>query len=261
MKSILVLVSSLVFVAVPALAQQGGLPALQAQVNALQAQNASLQQQINNLTTSLGGLQTQIDELTSSVVDDGTAAAIAGRWTGSLSSVSFDRSMKFTSPGSPPQTAQFFSIFGGVPAGVTSAFTVPILGPCEAVGGGAGTCQTGGMMVGVNPEFWLARGSPTPDPIAFTLARAGMTLSGTVIQDNQEVATLSGIVLSNNFFLLRARVPAIGPCAGNGFVVYQGTGSLSADRNRMLFTGSAVEADCQHTVFRVGLSKETAPAP
>lgn len=65
MKYTLLLVTSLVFVAVPAFAQQGGLPALQAQINALQAQNASLQQQVTSLQTSLGGLQTQINALTS----------------------------------------------------------------------------------------------------------------------------------------------------------------------------------------------------
>jgi hypothetical protein len=85
-----------------------------------------------------------------------------------------------------------------------------------------------------------------------------MKLSGTVIQENQVTAALSGIVLSNNFFLLRARAAATGPCASTGFVVYQGTGSLSGDRTRLLFTGSTIQADCQHTVFRAALTK-TAP--
>ncbi|MBI1963139.1 MAG: hypothetical protein HYS37_07190 [Candidatus Rokubacteria bacterium] len=254
MKCMSLLVTSLVLVAVPALAQQGGLPAVQAQINALQAQNASLEQQITGLQTSLGGLQIQIDELSSVVAaDDGTAQALVGTWTGAVSSVEFDKSVKFTSPGSPPASGPFFNIFGGVPASVAPTFAVPILGSCT--GGVSGTCQTGNMIVGVNPEFWLARGSNNPDPITFTLTRDGMKLSGAVIQDNQEFATLSGIVLSNNFFLLKARAPATGPCAGTGFVVYLGTGSLSVDRTRMLVTGSAIEADCQHSVFRVGLTK------
>lgn len=252
MRFLLLLVTALVFIAVPAVAQQGGLPALQEKINVLQAQNSSLQQQISTLNTSVGGLQAQVDKLTWSVADDdGTAQALVGTWTGSVSSVEFDRSVKFTSPGSPPQSAQFFNIFGGVPPAVAPAFAVPILGPCF---GGSGLCQTGSMMVGVNPEFWLARGG-NPDPITFTLTRDGMKLSGTVIQDNQQVATLSGIVLSNNFFLLRARVAATGPCASTGFVIFQGTGSLSADRTRLLLTGSAVEADCQHSIFRVALTK------
>ena len=65
MKYILLVVTSLVFAGGPALAQQGGLPALQAQVNALQAQNTSLEQQVTSLQTSLGTLQTQINALTS----------------------------------------------------------------------------------------------------------------------------------------------------------------------------------------------------
>jgi hypothetical protein len=259
MKRILLLVASLVLVAGPALAQPGGLPAVQAQIKALQEQNALLQRQVSGLRVSVDGLrvsvgdlQTRLDELASGAVDDGTAEAIVGTWSGSGNSVIFDRSTKFTAPGSPPQTAQFFSIFGGTPPGLTSAFAVPILGPCV---GGPGACQTGTMMVGVNPEFWVVRGGTDPDEIAFTLARDGLKLSGTVSQGGLEIGTLSGIVLSNNFFLLRARVPATGPCAGNGVVVFQGTGSLSLDRTRMLVTGSAVEADCQHTVFRLGLSK------
>src|ERR1043166_2610795 len=219
MLHIIFLVAAFISFAVPALAQQGGLPAVQAQINVLQAQNASLQQQINSLKTSLGTLQTEIDNLTSAVADDdGTAQALVGTWTGSVSSINFDKSVKFTSPNSPPELAQFFNIFGGAFPGVAPAFAVPALGPCA--GGVPGTCQTGNMMVGVNPEFWLARGNN--EPITFTLTRDGMKLSGTVMLQNQETATLSGIVLSNNFFLLKAREPATGPCAGNGFVVHQG---------------------------------------
>jgi len=253
MKHIALLVASLVLVSGPALAQPGGLPAVQAQIKVLQEQNALLRQQVTGLQVSVGGLQTRLDELASGAVDDGTAEAIAGTWSGSGNSVIFDRSTKFTGPGSPPQSAQFFSIFGGAPPGLTSAFAVPILGPCE--GGAGGTCQTGNMLVGVNPEFWVVRGGTDPDAITFALARDGMKLSGTVTQGGVEIGTLSGIVLSNNFFLLKARVPATGPCAGTGVVVFQGTGSLSLDRTRMVVTGSAVEADCQHTVFRLGLSK------
>ena len=71
----------------------------------------------------------------------------------------------------------------------------------------------------------------------------------------QVFGTLTGVVLSNNFFLLRIRAPATGQCAPTGFVIYQGTGSLSGDRTRLTFTGSAIDADCQHTVFRVALSR------
>jgi hypothetical protein len=78
---------------------------------------------------------------------------------------------------------------------------------------------------------------------------------GKVFQGSVEFATISGVVVSNNFFLLRVRAPMTGPCAPTGFVVFQATGSLSSDRTRMLVTGFGVEAECQHSVFRVALTK------
>ena len=277
MKRILCIIS-LALVAVPALAQQGGLPAALNQINALQAQNASLQQQIANLQSSLNALQTPIASLQSSVAalqtpiaglqssvtalqtqvtqvgaaDDGTAQALVGAWTGSVSSVEFDRSQK-----PPPQgSAPFFNVFSNInPTSVMSqSFTVPILGPCG--GGVSGACQTGNTIVAVNPEFWVVRGSAAPDPVSMTLTRDGMNVSGTLSMANDQVAApVTGRVLSNNFFLLRIRVPEPGPCAANGFVTYQATGSLSPDGLRMQLTGSAIQADCQHSVFRVTLAK------
>ena len=269
MKNLSLFVTSLALAAGPALAQQGA-QGWQPQLSALQAQNASLQQQVTALQSSVGNLQaqinglanslqgsvanlqTQINGLGGSTTDDGTAGALVGTWNGTVTSIEFDRSTKFVS--GTTQSAPFFSIFGGVPPALAPTFMVPLLGPCSQVGGGAGTCQTGGMMVGVNPDYWLAK-SENPQPIAFTLSRDGMKLAGAVTQNGQEIATLSGIALGNNFFLLKARAPATGPCAGNGFVVYQGTGSLSPDRTRLSFTGSAIEADCRHSVFRVALGK------
>lgn len=66
-----------------------------------------------------------------------------------------------------------------------------------------------------------------------------------------------GGVLSNNFFLLKLRVPATGNCAVNGVMVLQGIGSLKPITPAgMTFTGSAVERGCGHMVFRVGLTKQ-----
>ena len=173
MKRIVLVVPLVLWFAAPALAQQGGVPALQAQIKALQAEHASLQEQITGLQTSLGGLQTQLHEVVSAMAaDDGTAQALEGTWTGSVSSVEFDRSTKFTAPGSPPSAALFFSIFGGVPAGTAPNFAVPLLGPCTGM---PGTCQTGAMMIGVNPEFWLAK-SGAPGPMTFTLTHPGLKL-------------------------------------------------------------------------------------
>src|ERR1043166_1495384 len=99
MLHILFLAAAFISFAVPTMAQQGGLPAVQAQINVLQAQNASLQQQINSLKTSLGTLQTEIDNLTSAVADDdGTAQALVGTWTGSVRSLQFDKTGHVTSP-------------------------------------------------------------------------------------------------------------------------------------------------------------------
>jgi hypothetical protein len=105
------------------------------------------------------------------MADDGTAQAVVGTWTGSVSSVAFDKAVKFTSPTTPPSSMQFFDVFGGVPPTVTTNFAVPILGPC-----GSGLCQTGNMFLGVNPDVWLARGDT--NPVTFTLDRDGANLSG-----------------------------------------------------------------------------------
>lgn len=229
MKYILFLVTSFVFVAVPALAQQAGVPGLQEQINALQVQNASLQQQITSLQTSVGGLQTQMNELISfGVGDDGTAGAIVGTWTGWVNSVHFE-----TSAGLP-----FFRVFGAVQDSVTPNFTVPIPG-------------LGDMIVGVNPARWLVEGQS--NPVTFTLTRDGMKLLGTATDVDNHLIQLRGTVVSNNFFVLKVILPATGPC---GTRVVQGTGSLSSDRMRMVFTGSGIGEDCSsHEVVSVSLTK------
>jgi hypothetical protein len=245
MQRVLFIISLALF-AVPALAQQGGLPAALNQINTLQAQNATFQQQIASLQSSLSAIQTQINQLTA---DDETAQALVGAWTGSVSSVEFDKSQK-----PPPQgSARFFNVFSNIdPTNVPMhSFTVPLLGFCS----GVGLCQTGNQIVALNPEFWVVRGTVTPEPISMTLTRDGRNLSGTLLINNQVSAPVTGIVLSNNFFLLRIRVAEPGPCAASGFVTYQATGSLSPDGLRMQLTGSAIQADCQHSVFRVSLSK------
>jgi len=91
-----------VFIAAPALAQPGGLPAVNAQIDALQAQ-------ISNLQTATSSLQRQINNITAAIADDGTAQALAGTWAGSANSVQFRRAVRSTSPGSPLDFEQFFS--------------------------------------------------------------------------------------------------------------------------------------------------------
>ena len=109
MTSFLLVPLSLIFIAAPALAQPGGLPAVNAQIDALQAQNTALQQQISNLQTATSSLQRQINNITAAIADDGTAQALAGTWAGSANSVQFRRAVRSTSPGSPLDFEQFFS--------------------------------------------------------------------------------------------------------------------------------------------------------
>ena len=280
MKSRFLFAVVLATIGLPAFAQQqGGLPALQSQVNALQSQIdglqsqnaglqqqltglgsqvsglqgsiASLQSQINGLATglqsSVANLQSQINALGAPAPDDGTAAALVGTWTGTVTSLQFDRAVSATNH------AQFFSL-ATIPGqfSVSTGFQVPLVSVCQQSGV---LCQTGFLNVGVNPDYWLGRSTTSPQ-VAFALARSGANLSGNVTQNGQPFAELSGIVLANNFFLLKVRVPATGNCAAaTGFVVFQGVASLTPDRSRFSFTGTAIEGDCQHTVFRAAMSR------
>src|SRR3989475_3372508 len=130
-----------VFIAAPALAQPGGLPAVNAQIDALQAQ-------ISNLQTATSSLQRQINNITAAIADDGTAQALAGTWAGSANSVHFRRAVTSTSPGLDFE--QFFFLFpagpGGQPNGPAAGFTVVQPQNLQP------------MTVQVNPEMWLARG-------------------------------------------------------------------------------------------------------
>ncbi len=246
--------ASLVFASTPALAQQGasssmqgGLPAVQAEVQALQAQNASLQQQMNNLQGSISALQSQVDALSG---DDGTAQALVGTWTGGVNSVQFAPAVKY--PIGPGSYEPFFNAVEGQYLGPTPFFFTPSLNPCT--NNDPSTCAP--SKIGINPQYWLAKSFPG-NPVTITVTRDGKMLSGTVATTDPDFGELTGVALSNNLFLLkvRAHVP-VGQCAGNGIVVYQGIGSLSPDRTRMTFTGSAVESDCQHSIFRLNLQKQ-----
>src|SRR5437867_1617481 len=97
-----------VFIAAPALAQPGGLPAVNAHIDALQAQ-------ISNLQTATSSLQRQINNITAAIADDGTAQALAGTWAGSANSVPFRRAVTPTSP--RLAFAQFYFLFPSGPAG------------------------------------------------------------------------------------------------------------------------------------------------
>jgi hypothetical protein len=246
MTSFLLVALSLIFIAAPALAQQGGLPAANARIDALQAQNAALQQQISNLETATSGLQTQIDNITAAIVDDGTAQALAGTWAGSAHSVHLRRAVTSTSPGSLDFEQFFFLFPAGSTGGPAAGFTVlqPGFQP---------------MTVQVNPEMWLARGDG-PTSVTFTITRDGMKLVGNgnaSPQGDPPVSfDLSGAVLSNNFFLLKLRVPATGNCAVNGVMILQGIGSLNPARTGMTFTGSALQGECTHMIVRAGLTKQ-----
>src|SRR5262249_17435291 len=238
---------SFLFIAAPALAQQGGLPAANARIDALQEQNAALQQLISNLQTATSGLQSQIDNITAAIADDGTAQALAGTWAGSANSVQFRRAVR--SPSQGLDFEQFFFLFpAGSPGGPAAGFTVMQPQNLQP------------MTVQVNPEMWLARGDALT-PVTFTITRDGMKLggNGTVFPQGDPSVSfdLSGAVLSNNFFLLKLRVPATGTCAAaNGVMILQGIGSLNLARTGMTFTGSALEGDCSHMVIRVGLTKQ-----
>jgi len=202
--------------------------------------------QLEALQTQVTSLQTQVDALAAAVApDDGTAAALVGTWTGP------GRSVEFVRPVKPGPWFEPFFLVDGAPQ---YSFYVPNLD------GGART-------IGVNPEYLLARPANDPTPLTFALTRDGVTLSGMVSQGGVEVARLRGLVLGNNFFLLRACVmhpdgpsgPSA-PCPLTGsttgpVVIYQGVGSLNRDRNRILVTGTAIEAEGEHVVFNLALTK------
>lgn len=252
MRYILLLVTSFVLVAVPARAQQGGPPNLQKQIDLLKAQDTILQQQIDFLTTSLQGLKTQVENLPITP-DDGTAAALVGTWIGSVNSIQFRRAVR--NIGGMLDFANFFFLFpagsGGNPSGPQFGFTVVQPQNLQP------------MTVQVNPEMWLGKSDPST-PVTFNIKRVGTALEGTGTASPPGESPISfflfGAVLSNNFFLLKLRVPASGNCAVNGVVIFQGTGSLNPlTRAGMTFTGSAQDGDCSHTVFRVGLTKQAQP--
>ena len=237
MKYACVIVASLFLGVVPARAQQGGLPVTQSQVNALQAQ-------IDSLQGSLLALQKRVDNLSSTVVkDDGTADALVGTWNGSANTIQFRRAVIGGS-----QFEQFFFVSpAGGQQGPMASFSV--VQPNNLP-----------MTVGVNPEMWLAR-SDGQVPVTVTIKRNGMALEGTGTASPSGEPVISfnlfGVVLSNNFFLLKLRVPVPGNCAVNGVMILQGTGSLNpTTRTGMTFTGSALEGDCSHMVFRLGLTKQ-----
>ena len=81
---------------------------MNAQIDALQAQNTALQQQISNLQTATSSLQRQINNITAAIADDGTAQALAGTWAGSANSVQFRRAVRSTSPGRRSTSNSFF---------------------------------------------------------------------------------------------------------------------------------------------------------
>src|SRR3989449_8468735 len=149
-----------VFIAAPALAQPGGLPAVNAQIDALQAQ-------ISNLRTATSILQRQINNITPAIADDGTAQALPGTCARSANSVHFRRAVTSTSPGLDFE--QFFFLFpagpGGQPNGPAAGFTVVQPQNLQP------------MTVQVNPEMWLASGDASV-PATFTVTRDGMHLGG-----------------------------------------------------------------------------------
>jgi hypothetical protein len=248
MRSIPSIVTLLAFAASPALAQ--GLPGLEKRVEQLEAQNTLQQQQIDNLQTQILNLSNAIPP------DDGTAQALVGNWTGSVNSLQFRRAVR--NVGGVLQFENFFTLFPappppggftGNPSGPAFGFTV--VQPQNSLP----------MTVQVNPEMWLGRADPV-NSITFTIKRNGMALEGTgsAIADGQSIPfDLFGAVLSNNFFLLKLRVPGSnGTCAAaGGVLIIQGTGSLNPlTRRGMAFTGTFLDGDCSHTVFRAGLTKQ-----
>lgn len=231
----------------PALAQ--GLPGLEKRVTQLEARDAVLQKQIDSLQSQVLALSSVIQP------DDGTAQALVGTWTGSVNSLQFRRAVR--NVGGMLQFENFFNLFPAPPP--PGGFTGNPSGP--AFGFTVTQPQNGlPMTVQVNPEMWLGRSDPII-PVTFTIKRNGMALEGTGTAspagEPPILFNLFGAVLSNNFFLLKLRVPGSGNCAVNGAVILQGTGSLNPlTRTGMTFTGSALDGDCSHTVFRVGLTKQ-----
>jgi hypothetical protein len=203
--------------------------------------------QLEALQAQLTNLQAQVDALAAAVApDDGTAAALVGTWTGPA------RSMEFV--GAFPGAEPFFRVQN--PGGTTFQPSFSVLqsfeGPIASIG--------------VNPAYRVAR--PSEDPgLALTLLRDGTTLSGLASQGGADVARLRGLVLGNNFFLLRACAmfpagPSGGPepCPPSGstsgpVVIYQAVGTLNRDRTRILLTGTALEADGHHSIFNLGLTR------
>lgn len=246
MKKILITMS-LVLGAGSALAQS--LPGLEKRVTELEARDGVLQKQIDNL-------QTQIINLSSLLgVDDGTAQALVGTWMGSVNSIQFRRAVR--NIGGTLEFENFFNLFPAPPppggfAGNPSgpAFGFSVVQPQNSLP----------MTVQVNPDMWLARSDPST-PITFNIKRMGMALEGTgtatPVGDPPVSFSIFGAVLSNNFFLLKLRVPATGNCAVNGVMIIQGTASLNpTTRAGMTFNGSFQDGDCSHTVFRAGLTKQ-----
>lgn len=252
MKYARLIVAMLAFGVGPALAQ--GLPGLEKRVEQLEAQDKVLQSLISILQGQIDNQQVQISNLSSVIVpDDGTAAALAGTWTGNVNSLEFD---------TVPRSQPFFAVNGALS---------PVLIFFSQVGS---FLPPPPVQVSVNPQFWLAKRSSTS--ITFNITRDGMKLSGSGFTtpppplpgqqpEPSQSFFLTGIVLSNNFFLLKVRIPVpvgtIGNCIpSSGFVTYQGVGSLNPDNRRGgVFTASGVDANCQHSVFRVGLTKPPPP--
>jgi hypothetical protein len=229
MRSIPSIVTLLAFAASSALAQTGGLPALEARVNALEQRNVLLQNQIDSLTGSFLGLQKQVDTLSAALpMDDGTAAALVGTWQGPGNSLEF-------------ATSQLFLTLNGMP---TPFISVPRTG--------GGHDQYGVISQFAPPIFGA------PNTITITISRdskLGMHLTGTATSTDQpsQQITLRGIALSNGFFLLRAFAGGTGTCAPT---IYQAVGALNLDRTVLTVIGSGLDANCQHSVFRLQLGKQ-----
>ena len=121
-------------------------------------------------------------------------------------------------------------------------------GPLPAPANDAGPAVQGAGRTGSASGPWILAEVDTQAlwPVNHQLVDVGLV---TVATD------ITGVVLANNFFLLRLRAASTGQCSSTGFFIYQGVGSLSADRRRLTFTGSTFEADCQHNVFRAALSR------
>lgn len=243
MKHILFVFTSLAFLAHPAAAAPPvGLPALQAQVESLQAQ-------VNAMAAG-----------------DGTAEAMAGTWTGEHNSLVVNRAVNRSSPSAPFTNEPFFHVFGFVNGGIDAGlgpgkfdalqpfFHTQIMGPDQCGGTAVVNCfvPQGMQTVGINPNFFIAKGER--GPMTLTLTHNGRSLSGCAATacPDASAAGLRGAVVGNNFVTLRVFLPQVGAC-GNG--IFQGTASLSLDRTRMTFSGAGIDSDCAHVIFSLNLSK------